>query len=154
AATAAAAGAPVGSGAAGFDGSTTEEVSKGDGRAAAVLALRDGLYAACQSYANGIIGHDAYAVILSQYGHLRVALVGGGRADPAKAGAVTVATVDARKSTLSTLLVACVSGHDRTRIGSWGPNPILTTTFCRNVMAAALGQATGSDSRRATAIVK
>ncbi len=153
AATAAAAGAPVGSGAAGFDGSTTEVVHPGEGRAAAVLALRDGLYAACQSYANGIIGHDAYAVILSQYGHLLVALVGG-RADPAKPGAVTVATADARKSTLSTLLVACVSGHDRTRIGSWGPNPILTTTFCRNVMAAALRQATGPESRRATAIAK
>jgi hypothetical protein len=55
------------------------------GRTAGVLALRDGLYAACQAYANGVIGHDAYAVILSQYGKLLVALVGnsGGAGAPA-----------------------------------------------------------------------
>ncbi|HVI30184.1 hypothetical protein [Hansschlegelia sp.] len=148
----AAAAAPPFSGAAALDGSAVETVSEGRGRAAAVLALRDGLYAACQSYANGVIGHDAYAVILSQYGHLLVALVGGGRAElgsDGKPAAVAAATIDARKSTLSTLLVACVSGHDRTRIGSHGPNPILTETFCRNVMAAALRQATGGDVGRA-----
>jgi len=160
AAKAAATAAPAGSAAGGFDRVTTEQVSEGGGRAAAVLALRDGLYAACQSYANGVIGHDAYAVILSQYGHLLVALVGGGRAElgaDGKPAAVAAATIDARKSTLSTLLVACVSGHDRTRIGSLGPNPILTETFCRNVMAAALRQATGSDLPRArvrAAVVK
>jgi hypothetical protein len=53
AAVAAAAGGPAGSGAAALDRTTTEFVMQGNGRAAAVLALRDGLYAACQSYANG-----------------------------------------------------------------------------------------------------
>ena len=45
------------------------------GRTAGVVALRDGLYAACQAYANGVLGQDAYSVILSQYGTLLVRLV-------------------------------------------------------------------------------
>jgi len=48
------------------------------GRTAGVVALRDGLYAACQAYANGVIGKDAYALIISQYGNLLVALASGG----------------------------------------------------------------------------
>ena len=39
------------------------------------MALRDGLYAACQAYANGVLGQDAYSLILSQYGNLLVRLV-------------------------------------------------------------------------------
>ena len=31
---------------------------------AGVVALRDGLYAACQAYANGVLGQDAYSLIL------------------------------------------------------------------------------------------
>jgi hypothetical protein len=42
---------------------------------AGVVALGDGLYAACQAYANGVLGQDAYSVILSQYGTLLVRLV-------------------------------------------------------------------------------
>lgn len=37
---------------------TTETATALAGRTAGVLALRDGLYAACQSYVNGVIGHD------------------------------------------------------------------------------------------------
>jgi hypothetical protein len=47
------------------------------GRTAGVVALRDGLYKACEAYANGVIGKDAYALVLSQYGNLLVALAGG-----------------------------------------------------------------------------
>ena len=144
AAEAAAAGA-VGSGAAAFDRTTTEAVTAGAGRAAAVLALRDGLYAACQSYANGVIGQDAYAVILSQYGHLLVALVGDGRADtttPAGGkAAIEASKLDTRRTTLSTLIVACVSGHDATRLGR-GTNRLLGPRFCQDVLKAALRQAT------------
>lgn len=57
------------------DFESTEQVTAMDGRSAAVLALRDGLYAACQNYANGIIGHDAYALILSQYGDILTKIV-------------------------------------------------------------------------------
>jgi hypothetical protein len=59
---------------------STETATALAGRTAGVLALRDGLYAACQSYVNGVLGHDAYAVILSQYGNLLVALAGTGTA--------------------------------------------------------------------------
>jgi hypothetical protein len=57
--------------------SFTETISAMAGRTAGVVALRDGLYNACQAYANGVIGKDAYALILSQYGNLLVALAGG-----------------------------------------------------------------------------
>lgn len=45
------------------------------GRTTTVVALRDGLYRACEAYANGIIGRSAYAMILSQYGDLLVTLM-------------------------------------------------------------------------------
>jgi hypothetical protein len=148
AATGAAAAAPPGSAAGGFERVTTEDVEEGAGRAAAVLALRDGLYAACQSYANGVLGYDAYAMILSQYGHLLVALVGGGRteADEGKSVSFTAAAIDGRRATLSTLLVACVSGNDETRQVPYPTrkNPLLTPEFCRKVMSGALAQATGA----------
>jgi hypothetical protein len=58
--------------------STTEAITAAAGRTAGVVALRDGLYSACQAYANQLIGKDAYSLILSQYGNLLVALTGGG----------------------------------------------------------------------------
>lgn len=45
------------------------------GRTSAVVALRDGLFRACEAYSNHIIEEDEYALILSQYGDLLVALV-------------------------------------------------------------------------------
>lgn len=104
----------------------TEEVTKLDGRTAGVLALRDGLYAACQSYANGVLGHDAYAIILSQYGTLLVALVGkdGGAAGGAEAG---------QRATLAAMLVACISHHDGTRQPQ-SQNGILDVRFCKRVL--------------------
>ena len=56
--------------------SFTETISAMAGRTAGVVALRDGLYKACEAYANGVIGKSAYALILSQYGNLLVALAG------------------------------------------------------------------------------
>ncbi len=56
--------------------SSTETIAAMAGRTSGVVALRDGLYSACQAYANGVIGKDAYALILSQYGYLLVALAG------------------------------------------------------------------------------
>jgi outer membrane protein OmpA-like peptidoglycan-associated protein len=38
------------------------------GRTAAVVALRDGLFRACEAYANGIIGKELYVLLVSQYG--------------------------------------------------------------------------------------
>lgn len=110
---------------------STETVTAGSGREAAVLALRDGLYSACQSYANGVIGHDAYAMILSQFGALLVALVGND-------GAKGTTSIGTRNATLSALTVACVSSHDQTR-GPWS-NALLTPSFCYRVFEQAMAQ--------------
>ena len=96
----------------------TEAATQLAGRTAGVLALRDGLYAACQSYANGVIGHDAYAMILSQYGDLLVSLVGGsagsggggGAATAAAAGGTTVNVQTAASAPAKTSAAKDVSG--------------------------------------------
>lgn len=71
---------------------STELATELAGRTAGVLALRDGLYAACQSYVNGVLGHDAYAMILSQYGDLLVALVGGAAGGKSSSGGGVAST--------------------------------------------------------------
>ncbi len=110
------------------------------GRTAGVLALRDGLYAACQSYANGVLGHDAYAMILSQYGHLLVALAGTGKDGNPE-------PMTAKEAAISALLVACVSENDPTRLTPiyyekrkhrYGAlhNPLLTPQRCETLIRA------------------
>ena len=64
----------AGLGSGGFGAGTSEAAMQLAGRTAAVLALRDGLYATCQAYTNGVLGQSAYALGLSQYGNLLVAL--------------------------------------------------------------------------------
>ena len=61
-----------GSGAAG--GASAEAVAELAGRSTALLGLRDGIYRACEAYANGVIGADAYALVLSRYGQLMTTL--------------------------------------------------------------------------------
>lgn len=130
---------------------TTEEVTKLDGRDKAVLALRDGLAAACQAYANGVIGHSAYALILSQYGTLLVELAG--KSDPAAvvnvagngAPTINIPAAPARPSAShAALLVACISEHDGTRaINGQGPgreNRLLSLGFCRQVLSRTAGR--------------
>ena len=111
---------------------TKETAAELTSRDKGVLALRDGLYAACQSYANGVLGHDAYALILSQYGNLLVALVGGdNHASPHRSS---------RDTALVGLMVACVSEHDPTRLratdisGQLIPNDLLGEAFCRKIL--------------------
>ncbi len=102
------------------------------GRDKAVLALRDGLYAACQSYANGTLGHDAYALILSQYGNLLVALVGTG----SKPGLQR----SSHDTAVAGLMVACVSEYDPTRLAALDAgrnridNRVLTREFCQALL--------------------
>jgi hypothetical protein len=114
---------------------TTEQVSEGKGREAAVLALRDGLYTACQSYANGVIGQDAYAIILSQYGNLLVALVG----NDAAAKNIQVAGPQAA---ISAMTVACISGHDPSRY-THEQNLLLTKPFCQKLLAQVVARGAG-----------
>lgn len=105
----------------------TETVTAGAGRAAAVLALRDGLYAACQAYANGVIGKDAYSLVLSQYGELLAAVVN------------EKATQPYSNDGLAALVTACISAFDSTR-GSYSRNPLLNVSDCRAVLRS-LGKA-------------
>jgi hypothetical protein len=65
--------------------STTEAITALAGRTAGVVSLRDGLYAACEAYANQAIGKDAYTFILSQYGNVLATLASG----PSGGGAST-----------------------------------------------------------------
>jgi hypothetical protein len=93
-------------------GSSAETITALQGRTAGVVALRDGLYSACQAYANGMIGKDAYSLILSQYGNLLVALANGppagGTAD-ATAGAQVM-----QEEAVQAMLVACIVNDDTT----------------------------------------
>ncbi|MDQ1080541.1 hypothetical protein [Pseudoroseomonas cervicalis] len=45
-------------------------------RMATIQLLRDGLYRACEAYANGAVGPISYALILSRYGDTMVTLLG------------------------------------------------------------------------------
>lgn len=58
----------------GAGGGSAEAVAELAGRSTALLALRDALFRACEAYANGIIGSDAYALVLSRYGQLMTTL--------------------------------------------------------------------------------
>jgi hypothetical protein len=96
------------------------------GRTAGVVALRDGLYSACEAYANGIIGRDAYALILSQYGDLLTQLAGNGPVAPsasaatsgtgAASGAAATAAANPvailQLQTLQALVTACITDQD------------------------------------------
>ncbi len=61
------------------------------GRSTALLGLRDGLFRACEAYANGAIGDAAYALILSRYGQLMATLFLGQDAQGAAASAAGAA---------------------------------------------------------------
>lgn len=112
---------------------STETATALAGRSAGVLALRDGLYAACQSYVNGVLGHDAYAVILSQYGNLLVALAGTGTSG-------NPSSYTAQETAIAAMLVACVSEHDPTRIRPFNANgrpdinPLLSEPRCKQLL--------------------
>ncbi|MCJ2110266.1 hypothetical protein MKK64_03415 [Methylobacterium sp. E-025] len=117
------------SGSGAFNSSSTETSTSLEGRTAGVLALRDGLSEACRAYANGVIGQDAYALILSQYGNLLVALAGTGTAGSA------APKFTAQETAVSALLVSCISEHDPTRRGTTLTNPLLSETVCRKLMS-------------------
>ncbi|NNM71035.1 hypothetical protein [Enterovirga aerilata] len=124
----------------------TEKIENLGGRSKGVLALRDGLYAACQAYTNGQIGKDAYSMILSQYGTLLVALMNETAPTATVQGGNGAANAEAIRvqraaSAFSAVLVACINGNDPTRqtAEDLPPNPLLTREFCRNVVARAGG---------------
>lgn len=54
---------------------TAEQLAELAGRVPGLLALRDGLYRVCEAFANGALGSDGYAVVLSRYGDLLTTLL-------------------------------------------------------------------------------
>lgn len=93
---------------------TTEQIIQLEGRSKGVLALRDGLYAACQAYANGIIGKDAYSMVLSQYGLLLVSLMRDDTFAKENAQARQASQTPAA-SAFAAVLVSCINNYDPTR---------------------------------------
>jgi hypothetical protein len=69
-----------------------EAVASLAGRTATAVALRDSLFRACEAYANGLIGRDAYSLILSHYPDLLVTLMLG---ETAQSDAVKASSADA-----------------------------------------------------------
>lgn len=120
---------PSGSGSGSLNVQNNESATALNGRTAGVLALRDGLYAACQSYVNGVIGHDAYAIILSQYGNLLIALAG-------QQTSGSPVTYTPEQSAFAALFVACVSEYDPTRRhpGVHHNNNLLNPKRCGQVL--------------------
>lgn len=127
---------------------TTETVMPLGGREKGVLALRDGLYAACQAYANGTIGKDGYSMILSQYGLLLVALLQDQApvtitGDPKKPANVTVRGATSA-SAFAALLVSCINDSDPTRRDyaeddehRYTHNKLLSASLCGSVLRRA-----------------
>lgn len=109
----------------------TQSITALAGRTAGVVALRDGLYSACQAYANGMIGKDAYALILSQYGNLLVALASGGASGSDTAAATSAAQI--QQQAVQAMLVACLTHYDSTS-GGLVTNAMLET-WCPAFMA-------------------
>ena len=121
-----------------FAASSTEAATALAGRTAGVLALRDGLYAACQAYTNGILGQDAYAMVLSQYGNLLVALAGSNTGTGAEQAYTPYGPQDVA---IATLLVSCITEYDPTRLAAVGANgalvanQMLSRAFCHKLLA-------------------
>jgi len=105
-------------------GNTSEAITAMLGRTAGVVALRDGLYSACQAYANGIIGRDSYALIISQYGDLLVQLAGGSTASPSAATTPPAAST----TTPTPIAVAVTTGAAASPSPAPSPTPSSTTT--------------------------
>lgn len=121
---------------------TTEKVTALGGRSKGVLALRDGLYAACQAYVNGLIGKDAYSIILSQYGLLLVALMQEDTYPDRPATASKGSGQVKGASAFAALFVSCINAADPTRLGNVDPrnvptNALLTPRLCASVLQRA-----------------
>jgi len=114
--------------------SDSEVVTALLGRSAGVVALRDGLYSACQAYANGIIGRDAYGLIISQYGTLIAQVAGAAATDPAVL----------QQQAVQALLVACITDADPSvppGVGAGRANPLLAS-YCPSLMGKIVASVT------------
>ena len=58
----------------GLSGASAETAAELAGRSTALLGLREGLFRACEAYANGTIGSSAYSLVLARYGQTMTTL--------------------------------------------------------------------------------
>jgi hypothetical protein len=140
-----------------ISGSATDAVSELAGRSTALLGLRDGLFQACEAYANGIIGQNAYALILSHYGQLMTTLflgqdlstaakstTGGDSAAAKPAASPTATTTTKTENTAATETVA------KTLVTKSGTAPTMRPigiTGWTGAQPLPLGNTIGSDSK-------
>lgn len=54
---------------------SAEQLAELTGRVPGLLALRDTLFRACEAYGNGMLGDDAYGLIVSRYGEMLTTLI-------------------------------------------------------------------------------
>ncbi|MBV9859983.1 MAG: hypothetical protein JO038_07765 [Alphaproteobacteria bacterium] len=107
----------------GLGGSSAEAVAELAGRSTALLGLRDGLYRACEAYGNGVIGDDAYALIMSRYGQLMTTLFLGQDA----AGSVGVHTAAETSPPAAVSLPGAAPPGGATGGGKGGGTPAATS---------------------------
>jgi hypothetical protein len=111
-----------------FSGANAEAVAELAGRSTALLGLRDGLYRACEAYANGVIGSDTYALIVSRYGQLMTTLfLGQDVADAARAQASTQANSPANSTTDPGSSPSGNTQQQKTTTGDAGQTPSSAT---------------------------
>lgn len=103
-------------------GGSAEAALELAGRSTALLGLRDGLFQACQAFANGAIGADAYALILSHYGQLMTTLFLGqdvvGASGPSAGGTVQSPTINLNSPTS-----AGTQSNPKSNTGGTTPTP-------------------------------
>jgi hypothetical protein len=104
---------------AGFSGAVSrqEALMALAGRSTALLGLRDGLFRACEAYANGAIGDTAYALILSRYGQLMATLFLAQDASEAGSGAAAASVAN---QVLSSVLSAPTTNNGNSKQGGGG----------------------------------
>ncbi len=78
----------------GLSGGSAEAIAELAGRSTALLALRDGLFRACEAHENGAIGADAYSLVLGRYGQLMTTLFLGEDIQGAARAAASVKSPD------------------------------------------------------------
>lgn len=125
-------GSPSASGS--LSGASAEAVAELAGRTTALIGLRDGLFQACQAYANGAIGADMYALVVSRYSQLMTTLflgqdIASATGAAAKANSPSLANGAAQTTTTTqTGANTQTTSTTSTANSNNGPPPVATPT--------------------------
>jgi hypothetical protein len=105
----------------GLTNGSAEAITELAGRTTALLALRDGLYRTCEAYANGVLGAEAYALVLARYGQLMTTLFLGQDIASAAGGAPQGAPGSPAAATSPPLVSVAMQGTGGTPTGNSPP---------------------------------